>query len=1281
MVNVTDLLHYDPPCPDAKLIPLEPDAPSISMAPICTSVPPPSVESTPPSHADADAEELARYMADLEPAVRDLIREYHDVFPSSFSYAGIPPMRDVEHSIQLVPDYRVHHQAPYRLSIPEATELKRQLEELLRLGFIKPSNSPWCAPVLFARKADGTLRLCIDYLSLNCYTVKNSYPMPRSDELFGRLAGNRFFTKIDLRSGYHQIRVAAADQPKTAFRSGFGHYEFTVMPFGLTNAPATFHRAMNDIFRDILEQYVLVYLDDILVYSRTLEDHLRHLRDVLDLLRRHGFYAKLSKCRFAQHKVDFLGHYVSDQGLHMDDAKITAIAEWPTPTSAKQLRSFLGLTSYYSNFIRGYARMGYPVLLICQAGVRESIWSFQWMIVMNDMDHDIILGRPWCANVEMIGMHLHDGAYMVDIEDLVTGRGELLRLIGTGGDTPKGKLATWSPSFEESVRKGVFARMKEMRERVEIMIEEAFNKEWVKMGLPQKKRRQKEDALGIMVIEKETEVKLGVNLPRPKEAQNEESGRMLKILDLLQLVKAIKYHKEGVDPVALAKFEGEVRKGHCLNGKLISIQPRLAEENEDEDKPCEVIEISNGDEMDEITRPREEGQPATVARRKDPPTVMDQRSREADEAYHARMLAWSTETKRRADDAATSAKKKAEDAEQAHLLALEQQRQHDEAAAKAADEERLQRREEIFSGYQTLLTMAAEWRTEAENGKLEDSENKIALLLSHLTDLLTTCITQQEDIHNLDYSLAQVHGRLRQLEQRPVAAPDASSSNTSDRLEALEMDVGSLKDGVQLQQTATQQLEQRICTAANHSSSEPRERTPKFDGQEIFCDSTKIDPISWFLKFELTLQLHYVKEHKHHTYLYSRSGGACQAWLDNLLSKYGVVVGDLHTKIRPRQQATSAGHVSRQQCHVNSREYHVSRPPTWSMLLRSQKAVMDQRSGEADEAYHARMLAWSTETKRRADDAATAAKKKVEDTEQARLLALEQQRQHDEAAAKAADEERLQRREEIFSGEQTLLTMASEWRTEAENGKLEDSENKIALLLSHLTDLLTTCITQQEDIHSLDDSLAQVHGRLWQLEQRLVAAPDPSSSNTSDRLEALEMDMGSLKDGVQLQQTATQQLEQRICTAANHSSSEPRERTPKFDGQEIFCDSTKTDPISWFRKFELTLQLHYVKEHKHHTYLYSRSGGACQAWLDNLLSKYGVVVGDLHTKISWDDLKAAWHKRFQVELPEIKAMDKLMVFKQGTLPSTDWIAEYQRLTSVPDIQMGFKAIRHYFISR
>ncbi|GBG71973.1 hypothetical protein CBR_g10911 [Chara braunii] len=289
---------------------------------------------------------------------------------------------------------------------------------------------------------------------------------------------------------------------------------------------------------------------------------------------------------------------------------------------------------------------------------------------------------------------------------------------------------------------------------------------------------------------------------------------------------------------------------------------------------------------------------------------------------------------------------------------------------------------------------------------------------------------------------------------------------------------------------------------------------------------------------------------------------------------------------------------------------------------------MDQIFGETDEAYQGRMLLLITEAKQRSDAVAAAAKKKAEDAVKARLLAIEQQRQQDEAAAKATDEERLQRRAKMFSGERVLLTMAANWRAEAENGKLEKSGNKIALLLSHLTDLLATCIVQQEDNHNLDDTVHthnhvfdQVNSRLQQQEQT-VAAPFASSSNTSDRLEALEIDVGSVKEG-----------------------------------------------------------LHYVNEHKHHAYLYSRSGGACQAWLDNLLSKYGVVAVDLHTKISWDDLKAVWHTRFQVESPEIKATNKLMVFEQGTLSSVDWIAEYQRLTSVADIQIGFKAINHYFISR
>ncbi|GBG89658.1 hypothetical protein CBR_g49446 [Chara braunii] len=240
---------------------------------------------------------------------------------------------------------------------------------------------------------------------------------------------------------------------------------------------------------------------------------------------------------------------------------------------------------------------GYVTKSAVKAGVRESIWSFQRMTVMEEMDHDIILGRPWCANVEMIGMHLHDGSYMVDIEDPVTGRGKLLRLLGTGGDPPKGKLATWSPSLEDSTRKGAFARMEGMRERVEIMIEEAFNKrEWIKMGLPQKKRRQEDEVLGVMVAEKESEVELGASLPKRKEVRIVVPEVALEIPDLLQLIKALRYHKVGVDSAALAKFEGEVQKGYCLNGKLVRFKRKEKMEFGDENDSGAINRPTGGEE-------------------------------------------------------------------------------------------------------------------------------------------------------------------------------------------------------------------------------------------------------------------------------------------------------------------------------------------------------------------------------------------------------------------------------------------------------------------------------------------------------------------------------------------------------------------------------------------------------------------------------------------------------------------------------------------------------------
>ncbi|GBG64723.1 hypothetical protein CBR_g46267 [Chara braunii] len=281
-------------------------------------------------------------------------------------------------------------------------------------------------------------------------------------------------------------------------------------------------------------------------------------------------------------------------GTHHTDALVDGGAEITLIR-----RDFTTITGYTVNkevtgSIRGAGGeipfAGYVTKCAIKAGVRESIWSFQRITVMEEMDHDIILGRPWCANVEMIGMHLHDGSYMVDIEDPVTGRGELLRLLGTGGDPPKGKLATWSPSFEDSTRKGAFARMEGMRERVEIMIEEAFNKkEWIKMGLPQKKRRQEDEVLGVMVAEKESKVELGVSLPKRKEVRMDVPEVALEIPDLLQLIKALRYHKVGVDSATLAKSEGEVQKGYCLNGKLVRYDQLPLDVH---DRPYTVMQVT-----------------------------------------------------------------------------------------------------------------------------------------------------------------------------------------------------------------------------------------------------------------------------------------------------------------------------------------------------------------------------------------------------------------------------------------------------------------------------------------------------------------------------------------------------------------------------------------------------------------------------------------------------------------------------------------------------------------
>ncbi|KAL5537339.1 hypothetical protein UlMin_046267 [Ulmus minor] len=258
-----------------------------------------------------------------------------DVFPEELP--GIPPEREISFEIELLPGSAPVSKAPYRMAPAELKELQIQLQELLDKGFIRPSYSPWGAPVLFVKKKDGTLRMCIDYRELNKLTIKNKYPLPRIDDLFDQLKGAANFSKIDLRSGYHQLRIKDNDVPKTAFRTRYGHYEFLVMPFGLTNAPAAFMDLMNRVFAQYLDKFIIVFIDDILVYSKTPEEHEDHLRVTLQLLRDSKLYAKFSKCDFWLSKVHFLGHVVSKEGVSVDPAKVKAVSKWAAPTSVTEI--------------------------------------------------------------------------------------------------------------------------------------------------------------------------------------------------------------------------------------------------------------------------------------------------------------------------------------------------------------------------------------------------------------------------------------------------------------------------------------------------------------------------------------------------------------------------------------------------------------------------------------------------------------------------------------------------------------------------------------------------------------------------------------------------------------------------------------------------------------------------------------------------------------------------------------------------------------------------------
>jgi hypothetical protein len=299
------------------------------------------------------------------------VSEFPDVFPEELP--GMPPNHEIEFVIELVPGIAPIFKRPYRMAINQLAKFKEQLQELLDKGYIHPSASPSGAPVIFVPKKNGTQRMCVDYRSLNEVTIKNKYPLPRIDDLFDQLKGSCVFSKNDLRFGYHQLKIRATDIPKNAFITRYGLYEYTVMSFGLTNGPDYFMYLMNKVFMEYLGKFVVVFIDDILIFSKNEEDHDEHLRVVLQKLRENQLYAKLSKCEFWLKEVSFLGHIISEGRISVDPSKIIDVLSWRTPQNVSDIRSFLGLAGYYRRFIEGFSKISKPMMELLVKGN-----TFEW---------------------------------------------------------------------------------------------------------------------------------------------------------------------------------------------------------------------------------------------------------------------------------------------------------------------------------------------------------------------------------------------------------------------------------------------------------------------------------------------------------------------------------------------------------------------------------------------------------------------------------------------------------------------------------------------------------------------------------------------------------------------------------------------------------------------------------------------------------------------------------------------------------------------------------------
>jgi hypothetical protein len=310
---------------------------------------------------------------DLPEEVQELLEEFVDIVVDELPHS-LPLIRSVSHHIELILGSILPNKSAYRLMPQENEEVKRQVQELLEKGLVKEILSPCVVPTVLSPKKERGWRMCTDSRAINKITIRDRFPLPRMDDLMDCLSGAKYFSKIDLKSGYHQIRMREGDEWKTTFKTNEGLYEWLVMSFGLTNAPSTFMRLMNEVLREFIGKFVIVYLDDILVFSKTVAEHLKHLATVMQRLQQEKLLINMKKSSFMKIELIYLGFVISANELRMDLDKVEVIKNWPSPKNTFEVRSFHRLASFYRKFIRNFSGISAPMM----ETMKKRHKSFHW---------------------------------------------------------------------------------------------------------------------------------------------------------------------------------------------------------------------------------------------------------------------------------------------------------------------------------------------------------------------------------------------------------------------------------------------------------------------------------------------------------------------------------------------------------------------------------------------------------------------------------------------------------------------------------------------------------------------------------------------------------------------------------------------------------------------------------------------------------------------------------------------------------------------------------------